>query len=312
MKIITLVPVKNESWILPSTLKNFSSFSDHIIVADQNSTDNTLEICSAFEKVHVIKNIYKGHTNQIRWDLLDAARNIEGDGNLIIYLDADELISPHFIDEIKKNNPKGGSGFSSNWIQLLHSYNNYRVDGVWKNNSKQFAFIDDRILDYNRSIVTNDHSNRIPELKNIAALTTPILHLQYLAQKRCEIKQAFYMCNDYLHGKDPRRLNNQYSVVKFTNSTPTEKVTMAWLDTIELPPIAIFEIEDTIKKEDLNAILDKHGITFFEPLDIWHIDDLRKKFISAAGRQPVVKNFPIWLIKLNEAKNKLKHVILAK
>jgi GTP:adenosylcobinamide-phosphate guanylyltransferase len=76
MKIIIASPVKNEEWILPSTLKNFSSFADHIILADQKSTDKTREICARFEKVTVIDNPFKGYTNEIRWMLLDEARKI--------------------------------------------------------------------------------------------------------------------------------------------------------------------------------------------------------------------------------------------
>jgi glycosyltransferase involved in cell wall biosynthesis len=312
MKIITLVPVKNEAWVLPYSLKNFSSFSDHVIVADQNSTDNTLEVCKNFKKVTVIKNTYQGHTNQIRWDLLDAARAIDSGNNLIIYLDADELLSPAVVRNLSDSSHKPGTAFCSPWLQLFNSYTTYRVDGVWKNNYKQFAFIDDRKLNYDHTHITNDHSNRIPELSKIIPIETPILHLQFLAKRRCEIKQAFYMCNDLLQGKNPRKINNQYSVAKFLPSITTGTIHESWRYGIEMPPFSIFESEDKIKKEELMKLFEIKGVAFFEPLDIWHIENLAETFIKKEGRIPIVKTFPKIIIKLNTIKNTLKYGILKK
>jgi glycosyltransferase involved in cell wall biosynthesis len=92
MKIITLLPVKNEGWILRSTLRNMSDFSDHIVIADQKSTDDSLAIYQEFEKVQVIENKNTGHSNSVRWQLLDYARKTFGLGNIIVCVDADEMI----------------------------------------------------------------------------------------------------------------------------------------------------------------------------------------------------------------------------
>lgn len=313
MKIITLVPVKNEAWILPYSLKNFSSFSDYVIVADQNSTDETLAICETFEKVRVIKNPYIAHTNQIRWLLLDEARKIEGN-NLIIYLDADELLSPCAINDIMKRYryKSVACGFSAQWIQLVNSYDEYRIDGVWKNSNKQFAFIDDREIDYDRRVVTNDHSNRIPPITEIITMASPILHLQYLARKRSEIKQVFYMCAELLQGISPRRINNRYSVARLSSTIKIAHAHTSWYSGITLPPFEIFESEDTIKKNQIYELLRTRGVLFFEPLDIWREADIRKFFLEKTGRIPRIKTFPEIIVIFNDMKNKIKNAILAK
>ena len=99
MKVITLIPIKNEDWILEYTLKSVCQFSDHVIVADQQSTDKSLDICKKFPKVKVINNENLGHSNKVRWSLLDEAREIDGN-NLIFCIDADEIISPSCLNKL--------------------------------------------------------------------------------------------------------------------------------------------------------------------------------------------------------------------
>jgi GTP:adenosylcobinamide-phosphate guanylyltransferase len=312
MKIIVITPILNEAWILPFVLKNFSSFADHIIIADQNSTDESREVCKKFEKVKVINNPYKGYTNEVRFMLLDEARKIEGEGNLIVQLDADEFIHPSFINEIKdftnKNAEKKSVAFSSEWLQMYNSDTTHRVDGVWKNNYKAFAFIDYREIDYDRNYITNEHINRIPDIKKIIRLHTPILHVQYLAQKRCEIKQAVYMCTERSQGINPRKTNNRYSITKFLKNIPVEKLEEKFYAGILFPGKESYNTYDEDKLKIILSLFKVHGSLFFEPLEIWHIDELKKIFTEENKRPPEkIKVFPKWIISLNNLRNKIKY-----
>jgi len=136
MKTIVLIPVKNEDWIIKNTLTNITPYVDLVIIADQKSTDKTVEICKKFSKVKIIDNPYVGHSNKVRWLLLEEARK-NGYNNLIICLDADEIISPQGIIEIKNYIASGkavaGDVFKFRWIQLWSEVKKYRNDGVWKN-----------------------------------------------------------------------------------------------------------------------------------------------------------------------------------
>src|SRR4249919_1285552 len=105
MKIIALVPVRNEAWVLDHSLTCWSGFCDVVIVNDQKSTDETREICRRFPKVVLLESAPADTVarlpQQARWRLLDAARNYDGN-NLLWCTDADELVSPRlaraFID----------------------------------------------------------------------------------------------------------------------------------------------------------------------------------------------------------------------
>jgi hypothetical protein len=311
MKIIITCPVKNEEWILRETLTNFSSFADKIIIADQSSTDQTLNICKEFENVKVIHNHFKGYTNEVRFMLLDEARKEPGE-KIIICLDADEQISPSAIEEMKLHikNKKDTTtvNFYSEWLQFYGSNTRYRVDGVWRKNYKVFAFLDDPRIDYDREYITQEHIPRTPNTDYNFLLNTPIIHTQFLAKKRCQIKQALYMCNELLEGWDPRRTNNRYSITKYSNNLPLKEIDKKYLQSIHFPTENNKNLYEERKLEDIINLFKKKGSLFFESLDIWDIEELSNYFEAENGRKPFkVKKFPYLLILVNNMKNKLKY-----
>lgn len=306
MKIITLLPVKNEVWILPYSLENYSQFSDYIIIADQHSTDGSREIYNHFPKVSFIDNNSSGASNKIRWALLAEARKIPGN-NLIICLDADELISPKAIEEMKRLGNKKATSFKANWIQLIEDGSKYRIDGVWKENIKDFAFIDDRsTVDYERKELLIDHTARIPSISNQIKLEYPILHLHYMAKARSEIKQVWYMCIELLDGINPQRINHRYAPAQFSNII-SAKINAKWVDSVTMPLGEIFADTYIERQNEVSDMMTKNGILYFEPLQIWHIPELHERFIKEVGREPKPSLTPNWLIKLNDIKNKIKN-----
>ena len=307
MNIITLIPVKNEAWILESTLENCCRFSDYIIVADQMSTDGSREICKKFPKVILIDNPGQGHSNSVRWLLLDKAREIEGD-NLIFCIDADEIVSPFFFssgefDKVRDMVSPGDS-LSFPWIQLWKSTREYRDDGVWKNSLKEMAFFDDRKADYNRTPVINDHTSRIPILsgKKIS-VTSPLLHLQFASWERTQIKQAWYRCSELVaNPENAKKINHKYSPTLDTQVKLTPAPT-DWLKGAIVPELDSFEIAKSWHYRQIIDWFDQYSIEFFEGLQIWHIEVLHDQFIKRVGREPRVKRYPSWLVRLNDLKN---------
>ena len=79
-KLICLPPVLNEAWILERFIKCASLWADHIIIADQGSTDGSVEIAKRYEKVIFIDNQTDGDFNEMkmRAPLFEAANKIEG------------------------------------------------------------------------------------------------------------------------------------------------------------------------------------------------------------------------------------------
>ena len=75
--LIVLTPVRNEAWVLHAFLKATSLWADHIIIADQMSTDGSREIYPQYEKVIVIDNprteMHQARTRQL---LFEAAKKM--------------------------------------------------------------------------------------------------------------------------------------------------------------------------------------------------------------------------------------------
>jgi hypothetical protein len=236
LKTILLTPTKNEEWILEKTLPIFSKIADDIIVSDQNSRDNTLNILNQFKKVKIITNQRNYHSNEVRWDLLDTARKLYGSNNLILCLDADEYIPSNLFHKHKKyffkNTP--GTAFQSPWVQLWKSESKYRSDsGVWspKTNFKPFMFLDNGISTYPAEIIVNDHTSRIPT-KNILGIKTlkiPLIHLQFANWERAQVKQVWYMCSELIRGGDATDINNKYINSITEDGLKLSKVKKEWV-----------------------------------------------------------------------------------
>lgn len=101
MKIIVITPIKNEAWILERFLTVTSQFADHIIIADQNSSDGSREICMQYNKVTLIDNEDDNYDEAKRQILLlKKARELVDEPKIILALDADEILAANAMETI--------------------------------------------------------------------------------------------------------------------------------------------------------------------------------------------------------------------
>ncbi len=99
VRIVVVTPVRNEAWILERFLSVTSRFADHIVVADQRSTDESRAICSRFPKVRVIDNPTDEFNERDRQLLLlRNARAMVPPPRVILALDADEILAANAVD----------------------------------------------------------------------------------------------------------------------------------------------------------------------------------------------------------------------
>jgi len=194
-KIIVLTPVKNESWILPLFLQSTSIWADYIIIADQRSTDGSLEIYSLFPKVIVINNdsvdLDEGYRDSL---LINKAREIVPEGGILFRIDADEIFTPSSFDsdEWKKMiQSEPGSVWRFPWINLCAGFTNY-----WNPGTSMFgAFVDDGRpyaqvgLIHSREMFTPEDESQGKVLKKCF-----LLHYQFTDWRRMRSKHRWYQC----------------------------------------------------------------------------------------------------------------------
>ena len=292
MKIIALLPVRNEAWVLPHSLACLSAFCDVILVNDQNSEDESREICRRFPKVVLIESSEELICEQARWQLLDAARDYDG-CNVLWCTDADELISPvlatRFVDA-QGGGLKPGTVVECLYYHLWHRVDRYRTDGhKYAPHWKELGLRDDRHMDFSRARRLPLHEPRVPLEGAVGVLRAahlPVLHLQWLIAERNQMKQAWYRCRELLDGsKTAAAINEVYSATLPDPGVRTEAVPAAWVEEITFPDLSVDRIPSW-QERDVRGWFDAHSPAFFEKLEIWHVPALRQEFRRRVGRAP--------------------------
>lgn len=314
MKVITLVPVKNEAWVLKCTLKNFLKFSDEVIILDDSSTDETATIVKRFPRTQIVsfaKQEKFVNMSSRRRRLLELGR--EASGTHFVFLDADELLiaDPNTLrDEMFKMSP--GDTLLLPWVNAFNKDTGPVYDASQIENYKDFIFCDDSQAPFPDQTLSEARTpSAIGKRKPLSFTNTHVLHLQHLAKTRNMYKQAWYRMQEHLEGKRaPMRINTTYNYTKNIKANIPEPITDAWA--LEHWQLINQEAPATEHQERINSLFLKHGVEFFEPLDIWYISELRGLFISNTGREPRPQVAPNWLLRLNLIKNKVKNSLYAR
>jgi hypothetical protein len=292
LRVIALLPVRNEAWVLRHTLDCLSGFCDVVLVHDQSSEDGSREICREFPRVVLLAADGVGICEQARFALLDAARDYDGK-NLLWFNDADELVSPARVTEFLARlggTPRPGTALECQFYNLWKTTDRYRDDlSAYRPHLKAMAFVDDRKADYDRRDEFPLHTPRVPLVspaETLRAPQIPVLHLQWLLWNRNQVKQAWYRCREWLQGgKTAAAINAFYSITFDAHGIRTTPVPEDWVRDVSFPhPFA--DGGASWHEREILAWFDRDGIERFEPLEIWHIESLRDEFRRRTGRRP--------------------------
>ena len=270
MKIICITPVKNEEWMLDNFLKATSLWADKIIIADQGSTDNSVEIVKKYKKAILVQNPQNTFDEiQFRSLLLSEARKIPGQ-NIIFAIDADEVLTPNFESSdwnmLKKAQP--GTWFTFSWLNLKPKFISYWPSPY----TLPFAFFDNG-ANFNG---TKIHGPRLPEPHNNTVINLndiKILHLQYVNWERMQSKHRWYMCYETVENHKPWwRIYLEYHHMYAVNKNKIKPVSHEWIDGYKKKGIDI----PAFKKEkeywwdrEVLKYFEKYGVEKFKMLDIW-------------------------------------------
>ena len=133
-KITCIYRVKNEARFIEQSIKSVADLCSEIIVLDDNSTDNTVEICSGFDKVTDIikqKEISLDETRDRNY-LFETAR--KNNPEFILSVDGDEIFMPDaseiLFEELSTIHPNS-SVFDFQFLTLWDDVNTIRTDGIF-------------------------------------------------------------------------------------------------------------------------------------------------------------------------------------
>ncbi|MFN2532168.1 MAG: glycosyltransferase family 2 protein [Pyrinomonadaceae bacterium] len=280
-RIIVLVPIRNEAWILKTFLECASLWADHIIIADQVSTDGSREIAAAFPKVTVIENPSSDYSEVDRQLLLiEEARRFPAP-RLLIAIDADEILSANILNTVEwetamQQPPGTVLGFAK--VELYGSIAEYFLHSVEDKNSWiPFGYVDDGALHEGKVI----HTSRIPEQVNSPRFSLKdvvVIHFARLNMLRAESKDRWYRCFERISfpEKNILTIHRSYDFFeRLKNGFRIRRTRADWFGTYEKAGINlnINESDNIFWWDwDILRLFQKHGTAPFRYLDIWSVD----------------------------------------
>jgi len=189
-KIVFVTPVRNEEWILHRFLKVSSELADRIIVAYQESQDNTLQILESYPKVEIVENPQSNYDEISRVKLLiDSARRLVPEEKVIFAPDADEIFSADTPDS-----DEWKSIHSLPLGTVIYMDNPDLVEGTRRcvrGYIKPFGFVDDGAEVQTRLV----HSLRVPTpngANKVYWKEATLLHYNSLRKNACRAKRRMY------------------------------------------------------------------------------------------------------------------------
>lgn len=197
VKLIGFLQIHNESenGNLVRVLNHMKKFCDEIVIYDDGSTDDSVEVALRYTK-HVIKGKTNDFQNELqhKQQLLSLALSLNPDW--IVWLDADEVFDKegemYGIRALcNYGNTKGIEGFSFQEFNLWKTTDKYRVDEqwhklwqvrLWKNNGK-LEFLQDKGL----------HRQIYPRgLEKISRSDFKVIHYGFSSEEKLRQKYEMY------------------------------------------------------------------------------------------------------------------------
>jgi glycosyltransferase involved in cell wall biosynthesis len=296
MKVIALLPVKNEAWVLRHCLSSLT-FCDEILAIDDGSTDTTRSILEEYAcTILPFQTDAKIGWSEfaIRTHLLLAAR--ERGATHIVALDGDEMFSNLFIKDARSifSSLQQGETLSLPWIDVVDQ--NAILTNFVK---KVFAFADDGTSEFKPGFI---HIPRVPDTNKSKSIDLPyaVLHFQHLNKIRHDYKKIWYMMSEYEKGiRSAWRINTTYHSINYQ----TIPFAVNTLISVTLPNPA--EDSGLWQREKVITILNRKKSLFFEPLDIWYQPDLFDIFYNENHRAPKPQQSSWFIKSINRYKNKV-------
>lgn len=273
---ICLTPMRNERWIADRFVAATQCWASHLIVADQQSNDGTLEFLQSHPGVEVVVNDSKVFDENHRQKLLlSRARRLEG-RRILLGLDADEALSANCMssrdwERIAAAAP--GTILRFRWVNILPGFERAWIPG----GHRPFGFVDDGSEHNGQRI----HSPRVPQPAGAPVLDLDdivVLHFQFVVWERMASKQRWYQAWEYAQHrrKSPLEIFRQYNHMHGSwESDELHPVRPEWLEGysnvgIDFRSLACEPV--TWWDREIAQLLATHGPEHFRRVAIWNHD----------------------------------------
>jgi Glycosyl transferase family 2 len=306
MRIIGLMPVRNEDWILGLSARAALMWCDELVILDHASTDNSREIITDLAAHYPVKMLTEADP---QWDemrhrerLLNEARSLEA--THIAMIDADEVLTGNLINRVRDliGWTVAGKVLQLPWLAVpppsAGARVSYITSGVWGPGQQvSMAFKDQPEAHWSSASRDGyDFHHRNPMGLPKGAFFAPlsprlggIMHFQFASRRRLRAKQALYQATELLRWPAPRVLNGKLvqtegalkmelakmygRAVYESEGCEIEDVLPAWLDPYNdfLKHCILRESEEPWQEVELKRLVEQHGSEKFRGLDFFGV-----------------------------------------
>ena len=306
--LVVLTPVRNEAWILRAFLEATSLWADHILIADQMSTDGSREIAQSFPKVLLIDNDRKEmHQAATRRLLFEESKKIPGD-KILFALDADEFLAGDFVhsDDWRKIMESGpNDAFCWRWMNLkkddIRQYSSFKyyywavheAEDLWEG-----EFPDNFIHEWRLPWPPNARTINLDGLRS--------LHFARVNRVRQQNKERFYQVSTMAcqSSTNPIKLFRLYHAEDDLEYYPVPEDAYCFYQAHGIDLLSLIDLEDEGKyyTESIKRFFDQQGVSRFGLLDIWDQEWMEKNEVKDP-RRPVHRLIQWYLSKTNSYRN---------
>lgn len=280
MKLITLIPFKNESAFIKTAIESVKHISDEVICIDDNSSDNSSLIAKNLgAKVYLNNDLinYGWSELNIRKNLLNLGR--DHSGTHFLCLDADEAITSNFQQHISIiENLKPKQRLCLQWLAMWKSTTYYKNDhSIWSNNFKDFIFCDDGTINFPDVWM---HTPRTPgvdwEYTTVPLIKGAVMHFQFTDWTSFQIKQCWYRCSELIKydGNNSSLINEKYNITLDDTNSKLDKLNESYYDGFTLPDYKKIYQQGLWRLNQIKNWFKLYGLDYFSKLDIWHVKEI--------------------------------------
>ena len=223
MKLVGILPVRNEAWILGLSARVALAWCDELVILDHASTDTSRWIVDAIAaENYAADRIARLAVRDGQWDemthremMLQVARKRKA--THIIIIDADEILTANLLPIIRDAVIAMPSGFimSLPGYNLRGSLDRYHVNGIWGNRWFSLCFQDDPNLSWQGDCFHSREPGgmRLRQYQPVAQGDGGVMHLWGVSERRLKAKHALYKITERLRWPQKRveGIDQEYS-----------------------------------------------------------------------------------------------------
>lgn len=282
MKLIALMVVRNEDWVIEASLKAAFRWCDGVALYLDRCTDKTYDI--VMDTV-IGKNFkVRGESGGQHWDEMAMRQQNLEDGRAMggthfAIVDADEILTANLMPVIKTwfLHLSPGQLMDLPMVPIRGDLDHYQDDdSVWSRAYLTVGFRDMPGLSHRPGPDGYQHHNRPPfgclpnrmrPLEGLAA-HGGVMHLQFANQRRLLAKHVLYRMVDHLRwpGREtPKQLNYKYDQA-LQAPGKLSAAPAAWWDGYAKETIKLDGVP--YQEDEIRRLLAEHGREAFEGLDL--------------------------------------------